>query len=372
MKVLIMSVTAGQGHNSTAKAMSAYLTDNGCDVRILDTLRYINTFLGLTVDKGYLFLSSKAKLAYKSAYRLAEKRKKSELEISPSALTVRMAALKIKKYVDNYNPDVIICTHVFAGVFIDILKHDYDLKAKSIGILTDFAFHPYWEDGVELDFVVVPDKILMYQALQKGFEENQVLPFGIPINPRFENKISKQEARRKLALDENKTTILVMGGSMGYGNIGKTLESIDKIDADFQVINVCGNNKRTKEKIDKMEFSKTVLNLGFTDNIDELMDAADLIVSKPGGLTTSEALAKGLPMVIVNPIPGQEERNTEFLLNNGCAMQVTNTLGIEEIIYIMLNNKGKLELMKNNALAIAHKDSTKKICNFALDLCSGK
>ena len=102
MRVLIMSVTAGQGHNSTAKAMSAYLTDNGCDVRILDTLRYINTFLGLTVDKGNLFLSSKAKLAYKSAYRLAEKRKKSELEISPSALTVRMAALKIKKYVDIF------------------------------------------------------------------------------------------------------------------------------------------------------------------------------------------------------------------------------------------------------------------------------
>ena len=121
MKVLILSVTAGQGHNSTAKALSDYLTGVGADTRILDTMRYINRILGKTVDKGYLFVSSRAKPVYKGAYRLAEMRKKTTIESNPAAMTVKMLANKLKKYIDNYDPGVIICTHIFAGVFVDVL-----------------------------------------------------------------------------------------------------------------------------------------------------------------------------------------------------------------------------------------------------------
>lgn len=369
MKVLILSVTAGQGHNSTAKAISDYLTGVGADTRILDTMRYINRFLGKTVDKGYLFVSSRAKLAYKSAYRLAEMRKKTTTEVNPAAITVKMLANKLKKYIDSYDPDVIICTHIFAGVFVDVLKNEQKIRAKTIGVLTDFAFHPYWEEGDDLDYVVVPNESLFYKARLKGFADSQILPFGIPINPKFEHSMKKDDARKILDLDTSKPTILLMGGSMGYGNIEKTLRKLDAIDGDFQIINVCGNNKRTKQHIDEIIFNKKVLNLGFVDYVDELMDAADLIITKPGGLTTSEAMAKGLPMVIVNPIPGQEDRNTEFLVNNGCAMAVSPTYELEEIIYILTHNQKRLELMRESIAQFAHPDSTKRLCDFAIKLC---
>lgn len=368
MKVLILSVTAGQGHNSTAKAISDYLTGYGADVRILDTMRYINRLLGQTVDKGYLFVSNRAKLAYRGVYRLAELRKKSENDITPGALTIKFIASKLKKYIDGYDPDVIICTHIFPGIYVDVLKSENKIKAKSIGILTDFAFHPYWEEGADLDYVVVPNEQLEYQAKQKGFKSPQILPFGIPINPKFEHSMTKERARTHFGLDSDKKTVLLMGGSMGYGNIGKTLKQLDEIDADFQIINVCGNNKRVKDSIDKKIFRKKVLNLGYVDYVDELMDAADLIITKPGGLTTSEAMAKHLPMVIVNPIPGQEERNTEFLVNNGCAMAVSPTYPLEEIIYILMNNPTRLELMSESISAFAHPDSTKRICRFVIGL----
>lgn len=368
MKVLILSVTAGQGHNSTAKALSDYLSSKGADVRVLDTVRYINRFLGKTVDKGYLFVSSKVKLAYKSFYRLAELRHKAS-ENSPSALTLSLLSMKLEKYISSYDPDVIICTHVFAGIIVDILKNKAKIRAHSIGILTDFAFHPYWEESDALDYVVVPNENLLYGALQKGYVKEQVLPFGIPINPKFEHTRDKKSAREALGLDPDRLTFLLMGGSMGYGNIAETLGSLDRIESDFQIICVCGNNSKAKEHIDTLEFSKRVLNLGFVDYVDLLMDASDCIVTKPGGLTTSESMAKGLPMIIVNPIPGQEDRNTEFLLNNGAAMAVSPTLPLEEIVWTLCNNPQRLALMKESIKLFAHPDSTRRICDFAVELC---
>ena len=370
MKILILSVTAGQGHNSTAKALSDYLSQMGAEVRVLDTMRYINKLLGKTVDKGYLFVSSRAKLAYKGAYRLAEMRKKVSDELNPTRITAKMLSQKLKKYIDSFDPDVIICTHIYAGIFVDVLKSEQKLRAKTVAILTDFAFHPYWEEGDDLDYVVVPNESLFLKARDKGFHDGQILPFGIPINPKFEIKADKREAKIRLGLDPDRHVILLMGGSMGYGNIVKTVDRLDKITSDFQIISVCGNNKSSKAKIDSKTYSKTVLNFGFTPNVDELMDAADCIITKPGGLTSSEAMAKGLPMIIINPIPGQEDRNTEFLVNNGCAMAVTPTYTLEEIVYTLFNVPGRLETIKKCIEVYAHPDSTRKICDFAIRLAN--
>ncbi len=368
MKILILSVTAGQGHNSTAKALSERLMGLGAEVRVLDTMRYINKLLGKTVDKGYLFISSRAKLAYKGAYRLAEMRKKTIDELNPTRITAKMLSQKLKKYIDSFDPDLIICTHVYAGIFVDVIKSEQKLRAKSIAILTDFAFHPYWEEGDDLDYVVVPNESLYLKAREKGFHDGQILPFGIPISPKFENQVDKREAKLRLGLDPDRNVILLMGGSMGYGNIVKTVDRLDSIMSDFQIISVCGSNKTSKAKIDSRTYSKTVLNFGFTSNVDELMDAADCIITKPGGLTSSEALAKGLPMIIINPIPGQEDRNTEFLVNNGCAMAVTPTYTLEEIVFTLFNVPGRLEAMKKCISIYAHPDSTRRICDFAIKL----
>lgn len=370
MKVLVLSITAGQGHNATAKAICAYLESIGCEAEMLDTFNYVSRILGETVSKGYLITASKAKLAYKSAYRLAELRKKSKSDVSPTRATGTMMAKKLLGYISDYDPDVIICTHIFAGIILDVLKEKRETRAKCIGILTDFAFHPYWEEGLNLDYVVTPNELLTAQAMKKGFSKEQVLPLGIPIHPKFSKSVTKEEARARLGLDLTKRTVLLMSGSMGYGHIESTVNTLDAVPHDFQIITVCGNNAEAKARIDAMRTKKRILNFGFTDKVDLLMDASDCIITKPGGLTSSEALAKCLPMIIVNPIPGQEDRNTEFLVNNGAAMAVTATSPLDEVLYQFFVDPRRSEIMREAIKLISKPESTKDICEFSKALCA--
>ncbi len=370
MKALVLSITAGQGHNATAKALCAYLESIGCEATMLDTFNYLNHILGETVSQGYLMAASRAKLAYKGAYRLAEKRRKSHSDASPTRATGTILSKKLLRYIDRYDPDVIICTHIFAGIIVDVLKEKRETGAKAIGILTDFAFHPFWEEGLNLDYVVTPCAQLTAQAMKKGFKAEQILPFGIPIHPKFTQSISKAEARARVGLDLNKRTVLLMSGSMGYGHIEETVRTLDEVPFDFQIVTVCGSNTAAKASIDALCTKKRVLNLSYVDYVDVLMDAADCIISKPGGLTTSEAMAKGLPMIIVNPIPGQEDRNTEFLVNNGAAMAVSHTTPLDEILYQLFSDPRRFDVMREAISLIAKPDSTRTICEFAKEICT--
>ncbi len=364
MKVSILSITAGQGHNATAKAVGDALKEYGIQSEILDTFSYLNKAFGDFVSKGYLLAVDLAKGPYALTYRLLENRKKSSGPLSPTRTGNLLIAKKLKTYLDDYKPDVIVCTHIFSAILIDVIREEYGIDAKTIGILTDFTVHPYWEEALTLDKVVTACDSLTHRMMKKGYREDQILPIGIPIHPKFNVSVPKEEARAAAGLDSGKATLLLMGGSMGYGSIGDTIRELDGIDTDFQIIAVCGNNREAKEKIDAMKTKKKIVSFGFTDKVDLLMDASDAIITKPGGLTTSESLAKRLPMIIINPIPGQEDRNTEFLLNSGVAMAASKTLPLEELVYTLFHEKKRIELMRNAIEAIRHPDSTQKLCEY--------
>ena len=303
MKVLILSVTAGEGHNSTARAMKAEYERQGHTCTILDTFQYISPALAEFLSEGYLLVTEKAKTAYKVGYRLAEKRKGKS---RPTTYLVDMAmADNIADFIATEVFDFVVFTHPFAGLILDFMKQKHMLSIPTFGILTDFTFHPYWENCTHNDYVFTPAGGLLMQARRKGFRDEQILPYGIPINPKFTVTVEKDKAREQLGLDPALSTILLMGGSMGYGNMAETLAKIDSLPMDFQIIAVCGNNAEMKAEVDGTPTTHRVLSTGFVDYVSLLMDASDCIVTKPGGLTTSESLAKGLPMVIVNPIPGQ-------------------------------------------------------------------
>ena len=338
MRVLILSVTAGGGHNSTARAIKSRLDAGGIESRILDTFEYISKPLAKTVSEGYLFVTAKAKLAFEEGYRLAEKRRRTADEKSQTRRNGRLLSRKLRRYIAIYDPDVIVYTHIFAGIMLDVIKVEHGLRAKTVGILTDFVFHPYFEEAVHLDYVVTACDQLLYQARRKGFRDEQILPMGIPVHPKFAAEQDPREARTSLGLDPDKTTLLLMGGSMGYGNLAETVDQLYAVDADFQLIVVCGSNERAKAELDVLEHRKPTLVIGWSREVDRLMDAADVIITKPGGLTTSESLAKRLPMIIVNPIPGQEERNTEFLLNQGAALAATETFPLDEAVWNLLTS----------------------------------
>ena len=372
MNFLILSVTAGEGHNSTARAIQSELERRGADCLILDTFNYISPEFAKFISEGYLLVTEKAKYAWKVGYRFAEKRRSTEWEYTPASLIKQVAAGELADFIRTDHYDAIIFTHPFPGIMLDIMKKKRMIDVRTVGILTDFTFHPYWEDCTVNDYVVVPDRLLLPQAHRKGFRDDQILPFGIPINPKFSDTMSKPDARRFLGIDENLTTFLIMGGSMGYGNMAENVRKIDALDVDrdFQLIVVCGNNAEMKAEID--EIAKTarhkMLVTGFVKTIPQMMDASDCIITKPGGLTTSEALAKHLPMIIANPIPGQEERNAEFLLNNGCALATSKTCPIDECIYQLLMSDVRLQAMQECIGAIAKPGSAETLGQFLEDL----
>ncbi len=375
MNFLILSITAGEGHNSTARAIQSELEKRGADCTILDTFDYLSPEFAKFISEGYLLVTEKAKYAWKAGYRLAEKRRSNDHEYAPSNLFRRAVSGELAEFIRTDHYDAILFTHPFPGILLDIMKKKHMISTRTVGILTDFTFHPYWEDCTGNDYVVVPDRLLLPQAYRKGFRDDQILPFGIPINPKFSNTMSKADARRFLGIDEDLTTFLIMGGSMGYGNMAENVRKIDALaptgtGRDFQLIVVCGNNADMKADIDEIAKNARhkMLVTGFVKTIPQMMDASDAIITKPGGLTTSEALAKHLPMIIANPIPGQEERNAEFLLNNGCALATSKTCPIDECMYQLLTSDVRLQTMRECIGAIAKPGSAETLGQFLVDL----
>ncbi len=370
MNFLILSVTAGEGHNSTAKALRRELEAIGAECTVLDTLDYISPELAKIISKGYLLVTEHATGTYRVGYQLAENRRAKR---EPNILNTLLSA-ELAPFINSDSFDAIVFTHPFAGIFLSVLKKRGEIPSSvpTVGILTDFTFHPYWEDCTDCDFVVVPDSLLLPQARRKGFADSQIIPLGIPINPKFRERIPQRDARSKLGLNPELATFLIMGGSMGYGNIGETVRRIDESDFehDFQLIAVCGNNREMQAEVSAIAEGARhrILVTGFVDYVPLIMNASDAIITKPGGLTTSESLACGLPMIIVNPIPGQEERNTEFLLNSGCAMATSKTCPIEECMHQLLTSPERIAAMRSCIAKIAKPNSSADLRDFLVEL----
>lgn len=360
MKVLLLTVTAGQGHNQAAKSLCGHLSSAGIENNYLDVFEYINPVIKEALSKGYLMSTKRFSKLYGKFYRFAECGGNRERHMNK--IVNHIMARKLIGYIENYSPDVIVCTHVFAALLISAINHKIDEDIKTMGIVTDFTIHPYWED-TDIDYYITASELLTHQAQKRGIKKDKLLPIGIPIKPEFAKKLDKKEARALLGL-EDKKTVLVMSGSMGYGKVDKIIDELDSIDLDFQIISVCGFNEKLKKNIDRKKLNKKISNIGFTDKVDLYMDAADCIITKPGGLTTSEALAKGIPIIMVNPIPGQEDRNVEFLLNNGAALKVSKTFPVDDAVYQLFSNTERQKTLKETVSFLGKPNSTRDFVDF--------
>ncbi len=369
MKVMILSITAGQGHHSAAKSISEALKDFGAKVKTIDVYKQIDENFSDAVNKGYLLTTKHTPKAYRAIYELIDSKTAPTSKFNLQHIMNILIAIRFEKFIEEFDPDVIICTHVFAAQVVNELKSRGKLTdVPTIGIVTDYTIHPFWEKIPEIEYIEIASELLTQRANLKGISSDRLLPLGIPVQKKFSVKREKKEARKELGIPVDKNVILLMAGSMGYGNMPEILSGILRFDDSCVVLAVCGNNKRLYKKLNDEAKKDNVKVFGFIDNVDLLMDAADCIVTKPGGLTTTEAMAKNLPMILVNPIPGQEDRNQEFFLNCGLALAVTNTFTIDEALYYLFNQPGRLELIKSEMQKIAKPDSSEKIALFAKEL----
>ncbi|WML36577.1 glycosyltransferase [Clostridium sp. OS1-26] len=349
MKVLILSVSAGGGHGHAAGAIKDYikLNDSSSDVKIVDTLKYINPIIDKVVIGSYLKTIKITPSLYGKLYSHSEE--DYGLATTISSKFIEIMAYKLLPLLDEYNPDVLICTHSFSTEMVSVMKSKYKVVIPAISVITDYYSHSSWLHS-HIDAYVVSNCDMVEDIVNKGISRNAIHDLGIPVKPCFIEKYDKSDTLKELDLAEDKTTILIMGGSLGMGKITDLYEKLVTIKKDIQIIVITGNNKKLYQDLTRLkEFSpKETRIIGFTNKVNKYMQACDLLLTKPGGLTITEALICEIPLGLFSPIPGQEEKNAQFLLKHNLAVNLTDINNCNEIIEDLLDSHEKLELMKEN------------------------
>lgn len=364
MKVLILSVPAGGGHLETARAVSECLTAKGAECEILDIAKNAGKATATVISKGYSITTTFLTAGYRAFYNLSDKRTKHSYSFPIKVLNIACCG-KLYERIKENPPDVVISTHPFTTIVWNVIAKKHNLTQKIISIVTDFTVQPTWEQAVS-DYFVTASELLDYQCVKKWGSTENVFPLGIPIKAGFTQKADKTDARAAVGIDD-KFTVLIMMGSMGFKSVAKKIvKKLDRMAEDFQIVVVCGNNKRLFKKLNKMNASKNVHVLGFVNNVPELMDASDCIITKPGGLSSSEALAKNIPMILTCPIPGHEDRNMEFITNNGAGIALSKTFGVEEAVYQLIHFPQVGKKLSENAQKLAKPTSTSDLAELIL------
>ncbi|TEB16575.1 Processive diacylglycerol beta-glucosyltransferase [Pelotomaculum sp. FP] len=337
-KVLILSVSVGAGHMRTAEAIKKACGSLApeAEVVILDTFRYANPLLEKVVLGTYMEMLKMTPVLYGYLYRRSEwgqplsGRGKEEFNRILSLLS----APRLMAYIRDFEPQIIVCTHPFPLGIISYMKKRGKFNGLAVATITDFTIHSFWIFP-HVDTYIVGSEALIPQCEQYGIEKKRIRATGIPIDPAFSKPYDKYRLRLELNLDPDLTTILLVGGGLGMGPLLSAVKSLGSGNNRLQLIVVSGANKVLYERL-----ARTIPSLpcairlyGFVDNIHQLMAASDLMVGKAGGLTCAEALSLGLPMFIVDPLPGQEERNTEFI----CSMQAGVKVEEKDLAAVITN-----------------------------------
>jgi len=370
MKVLILTLTVGQGHNSTSFALAQYLETKGADCIVLDTYKYLNKLIGDTLDKGY---TSIARISPELNLRMYDRAEKDSSNARQRKTYfpytfAEVSKKKMQKFIEYEMPDVIVCPHIFSAILITQMKRDgiFTQKIPVLGIVTDFTLHPFWEDTV-LDYYIVANELLVYTAERKGIHPERILPLGIPVKETFSVDTPASEARARLKL-KDKMTVLMISSTVGFGNVPELLSDLDNAPLDFQVVLICGHNKRLLKKIQDSIFNKDIFVKDYVENMELYMDAADCVITKPGGITVSEALAKRRPLIVTDPLPGVENRNIFFLVNNNLAVHAGKYARIDEVLVQLFSQPERLDQMKHAQELYGKRHSAKTTGDFIIEL----
>ena len=364
-KVLILSDSVGAGHVSAANAIEKELKNQNAaeEIKNIDILEYTNPLFRRLYGKAYIEMVNKTPDVLGWIYDSLDK--PWENERRRIALD-RLNAQPFIKLIKKEKPDIAICTHFMPAEIISWLRSKGKIDTKQAIVVTDLDAHAMWlMHNYEHYFVALDETRVHLEKV--GIRPETISVSGIPIDPVFAEEKDKGEMRRKHGLESDKLTIIVSAGGFGVGKIDLLLEALAELETPSQIIAICGRNEKLKAKIDNLAVERlnnervTFLPIGYTNQMDELMSAADLIVGKPGGLTTSEALAKGLIFVIVNPIPGQEERNSDHLLEKGCAIKCNTLPTLAYKIDELTDDKSRSETMKANIGQLARPNSAANI-----------
>jgi processive 1,2-diacylglycerol beta-glucosyltransferase len=372
MKILILSASVGAGHTRAAQAIEKAfgLQNPGCTVRNIDTLDYTNPLFRRLYSKAYIDMVGKIPEVFGWFYEHFDKPWQKERR---RLMLDKLNTGPFIKMLKEYQPDIAVCTHFLPAEIISWLKAKHQIKTRQAIVVTDFDIHAFWLCHNYEHYFVAMDETKAHMS-ELGVPADKITVSGIPIDPAFSEIKDKKASRKTLNLSSDKPVILVSAGGFGVGPVEKLIVAITKMRRKTQIVVICGKNKELKNKADG--FIKTLpadlpahfTTVGYTTEMDTYMSAADLIVGKTGGLTTCESLAKGLGIIIVDPIPGQEQRNADHLLEEGAAIKCNNWPVLAYKIDKLLDNPKRLSDMQNKARRLARPNAARDIVKKLLTL----
>lgn len=371
-RILLSYVSIGSGHQQAAKAIEKYI--KALDAEIVTLCVNSFSFSGFIatniVSFIYFYTIKLAPELWGCLYDNIWIKKRISIFHS---LTNWGNSIRFYSLIKRFRPSIIVCTQAIPCGIVASLKKRKKIDIPLVAIMTDFAAHIYWiYKEVDIYFVAAED--MKAKLIKHGISEEKIKVTGIPIDHHFIDSIDKKEIFKKEKLSDKVKTILLMGGSKGFGRLEEIVLNLTEIRSFCQIIAIAGNNIKLKKRLEKIarKGKKPIKVYGYVDNLNELMEISDLIITKPGGLTSSEVLAKGLPMIIVNPIPGQEEGNSRFLVQNEAAVRVDDIKELGSIVEMLFDEPAKLQKMRQSALKLAKPMAVRDIGDTIMKMVGSK
>jgi len=364
--IILMYISEVSGHHSATIAIEKAVKTLAPETQIMNinAFRYTNPISEKVVNQIYTTVIKRTPKLWDMIYDNPAVKKR--IDKIKNAVH-KMNTPKLNKLFQKFMPDIVICTQAFPCGMVADYKKTCNSNIKLIAVLTDYIPHAYWVYDT-VDLYITPSEEVSQRLITKGVPAQKIRSLGIPFDPKFNAPIDKTKIHSKLGLNPDLKTVLIMGGGQGLGPIKTIVKALEKAQCDFQEVIVTGTNKKLYKSLkNRLKKSKrTIRLLKYVDYINELMAIANVIVTKPGGITTSEALSKKLPMLILRPIPGQEESNTVYLTQKKAAIRITKPKEITHLIEDLFTNTHKLKAMAEAAGQLSKPHASMDIAKLAL------
>lgn len=365
-RVLILHISQFGGHKKASENIEEALRYRAFSLEILNLngFGYINPRVENLVNFFYTLIIKHCPQLWGEIYD----RKKIVKYLSPLRKTLNKWSIpKFSKLINEFRPKVILATQAFPCGIAGDFKKFYRVNIPLIGVVTDYYPHRFWLHP-EVDVYTVACEKAKSILVKEGVEENKIRVLGIPISLKFLNTHSKESVAEEFGFNANLEAVLIMGGGLGIGPIERITKILDSLEEKFQIIAVCGKNEKLYLWFQKNRefFKKPIFYFGYIDFVHKLMDFSDIIITKGGGLTVSEALAKGLATIVVRPIPGQEERNTDYLVKKRAITKASTVEGVASLVQQLLRDRAKLYELKEASRQNVIIDSSLRIANLVL------
>ena len=368
-KILHLSVSAGAGHMRAAEAIRAAALQSHPDVQVthLDAMDYVTAAFKKLYTDFYIKLVNKAPTLWGYLYHHTNDAQPDSLMEQLRRKLERMNARALRQAIKDFAPDAIVCTHFLPAEMLSRLIRKGELHCPVWVQVTDFDLHRLWVQDGMAGYFAANDEVAFRMRAQ-GIAASHIHVTGIPIMPAFGQALSRAQCASEYGLDAQRTTLLLMGGGAGLGSLDAVAQGLLALDGDFQLIAMAGKNAQALAALQTLalRYPGRLLAQGFTNQVERLMACADVVITKPGGLTSSECLAMGLPMIVNAPIPGQEERNADFLLEQGVALKAMDDVTLQYRVQYLLHNPAKLADMCSKARALGRPAAAQQVLQTVL------